>query len=68
MHIFQIGEAHLAAASVPINENISVSPMQIIYAWISFTFAVALIAYVRIIEIYDRPGKGIRSIEFRFRF
>lgn len=54
-HIFEIAEAHLAAG-IEIMESISISPLQIIYAWISLTFVATLITFVRIAEIYDKAG------------
>lgn len=55
LHIFEIGESYLAA-DIEIMESISISPLQIIYAWISLLHVVTLIAFVRMAEVYDMAG------------
>lgn len=57
-HIFEIAESYLAA-DVKIMESISISPLQIAYAWISLAYIVTLITFVRIAEFYDKAGTHI---------
>lgn len=57
MHSLEVAEAYLAA-EVPVNENITASPLHTALAWTSCAAAVALIAYVRVVEIYDRAGNS----------
>lgn len=54
--IFELTEAYLSIG-ITITENITISPLQITYAWMSFMSTVALIAFVRICELYDKSGK-----------
>lgn len=58
--IFELAEAYLALG-ITITESITISPLQITYAWMSFISTVALIAFVRICELYDKSGKKIYS-------
>lgn len=57
LHSIEIAEAYLAA-EVPVNENITASPLHTTVAWTSLAAAAALIAYVRVVEIYDRAGNS----------
>lgn len=55
-NIFEVAESYLAF-DITIDENISISPLQIAYAWMSFAMTIILIAFVRICEIYDKAGE-----------
>lgn len=57
LHIFEIAESYLAA-DIEIAESISISPLQIIYAWISCLFVAILITFVRFAEIHDKAGSA----------
>ena len=54
--IFELAEAYLAV-EITITESITISPLQITYVWMSFLSTIALIAFVRICELYDKSGK-----------
>lgn len=54
-YIFEIAESYLAA-DIETMGSISISPLQITYAWISLLHIVALITFVRIAEFYDKTG------------
>lgn len=54
--IFELAEAYLAVG-ITVTESITISPLQITYAWMSFISTIALIAFVRICEVYDKSGK-----------
>lgn len=55
-NIFEVAESYLAV-DITIDENISISPLQIAYAWMSFATTMILIAFVRICEICDKAGE-----------
>lgn len=55
LHLFELAESYLAA-DIEIMESISISPLQITYAWISLLFIVTLITFVRVAEFYDKAG------------
>lgn len=57
---FEVAESYLAVNITP-DENISISPLQITYAWMSFVSVVALIAFIRLCEIYDKAGEWVRE-------
>lgn len=67
-NIFELAEAYLALG-ITISENISISPLQLTFAWMSFITTVGVIAFTRICEIFDKSGehrvKDKSSILFR---
>lgn len=56
INVFEVAESYLAV-DITIDEDISISPLQITYAWMSFISTLILIAYVRICELYDKAGE-----------
>ncbi|XP_031617470.1 ATP-binding cassette sub-family C member Sur [Contarinia nasturtii] len=55
INTFELAESYLAAA-ITVDENISISPLQIPYAWMSFALTVLVMAFVRVCEISDKSG------------
>lgn len=55
-NIFELAESYISADITP-NENISISPLQITCAWLSFGATLKLIVYARVCELYDKAGK-----------
>lgn len=62
VQIFELAEAYLAV-EITITESITISPLQITYVWMSFISTIALIAFVRICELYDKSGEKDRERE-----
>lgn len=65
-HSLEIAEAYLAA-QVPVNENITTSPLHITCAWLSFITIVMLIAYVRVVEICDKAGEFLQQQQQKWK-
>lgn len=55
-NVFELAESYLSVQIIP-NENISISPLQIAYAWMSFITTMELIGFIRVCEIYDKAGE-----------
>lgn len=64
--IFKLAEAYLAR-EITIIENITVSPLQLTHAWMSFISIVAMIAFVRICEVHDKSGEKHYFFSSAFR-
>lgn len=56
VNIFEVAESYLAV-DIVVDENISTSPLQISYAWMSFVSTVAMIAFIRMCEMFDKSGE-----------
>lgn len=61
-NIFELGESYLAVG-ITIDENISISPLQIAYAWMSFVTTVGVIAFICICEVFDKSGERENYVE-----
>lgn len=55
-NIFELVESYISANITP-NENISISPLQITCAWLSFLATLKLIVFARVCELYDKAGE-----------
>lgn len=56
VQIFELAESYLAVG-ITITESISISPLQIPYAWLSFICTIGMITFIRVCEMYDKSGE-----------
>lgn len=62
VNIFEVAESYLATG-ITINESISISPLQLPYAWMSFITTVGVIAFTRICEVFDKSGERALNVK-----
>lgn len=63
INMFELAESYLAVG-ITIDNSITISVLQIPYAWLSFISTLGLIAFIRICEVFDKSGKTRTNFDF----